>query len=92
MKSEKFEINPEIAAISQDLINFQNISEKIGKADAILEELSEALAELPEGHNAYEIADEIYELAEQISGMSARMMSAWWFGIHGYSVPGEEEE
>lgn len=91
MKSEKFEINPEIAAISQDLMNFQNISEKIGKADAILEELNEALAELPEGHNAYEIADEIYNLAEQITGMSSRMMAGWWFSIHGYHLSEDEK-
>ena len=90
MKSEKIEINPEIAAISQDLMNFQNISEKMGRAEAILEELNEALVELPEGHYAYEIADEIYELAERISGMSARMMAGWWFSINGYFFKEEE--
>jgi uncharacterized phage infection (PIP) family protein YhgE len=91
MKSEKIEISPEIAEISQDLMNFQNISDKMGKVDTILEELNEALAELPEGHHAYEIADEIYDLAEQITEMSARMMAGWWFGIHGYHLPEEEK-
>ena len=90
MKSEKIEINPEIAAISQDLMNFQNISEKIRKAEAILEELNEALAELPESHHAYDIADEICELAEQITGMSSRMMAGWWLSINGYYLKEDE--
>lgn len=84
-------MNEEIETTLTDLKNFKDISGLTRKVEKSLKELLVALEQLPEGHHAYEIADEITEAAEQIIEMSARMMAGWWFSVNGYEDSEEEE-
>lgn len=85
MSSEKIEIPPEVQETMNDMFRFQRISEKAAAVEKALEGLMDAISDIPEGHHAYEIADEVCESCEPITEMVTRMLAGWWFSMNGYS-------